>query len=102
VDTKTKRYLIGAIRKIWRWSKERRECLKTAQRSKKRYLCNICHKLTLEPVVDHVIPVVPLNWGGVFWDWDVYVARMFHENLQTLCKKCHNYKSNLERQERNK
>jgi hypothetical protein len=61
----------------------------------------MCHKLTKEPVVDHVKPVVPTNWGKeTFWDWDVYISMMFGNTLQVLDKKCHQKKSNLERQER--
>lgn len=55
--------------------------------------------------VDHIVPVVDPEVG--FTNWDDYIEGMFSEedNLQLLCKKCHDRKSTEERsvaQERRK
>lgn len=48
--------------------------------------------------IDHIDPVIPLeHWN---WDWNDYISRIFcsEENLQPLCKECHNEKSNIEKE----
>ena len=111
IDKKTKVYLIGSIRKIWRWSKVRRDCLKAAQihsniskHSKKihlnRYRCAICKKLTTEPVADHISPVVPVTWREGEWDWNQYIMNMFTGALQAVCKPCHKNKTKKENKAR--
>ena len=48
--------------------------------------------------VDHINPVVDPSVG--FTTWDEYIERMFCEadNLQLLCKSCHDSKTKQERQ----
>jgi 5-methylcytosine-specific restriction endonuclease McrA len=48
--------------------------------------------------VDHINPVVDPEMG--FTTWDDYIEGMFSEmdNLQVLCKKCHDIKSANERE----
>lgn len=74
-----------------------------------KYFCADCKQvvpLTVDKkknvFVDHIEPVVDPTEG--FKSWDVYIERMFcaEKNLQVLCKKCHDYKSLLEREERKK
>lgn len=50
--------------------------------------------------VDHIIPVVDPKNG--FTTWDDYIVRLFcpKENLQVLCKECHNIKSATEKKAR--
>lgn len=78
--------IISAMRKIWLWSEERRECLKLAK-TKKNYRCNKCKKLfpKKEVQVDHIEEI------GAFINWDTYMERLFCpiSNLQVLCKPCH-------------
>lgn len=47
--------------------------------------------------VDHILPIVDPAIG--FTTWDEYIERMFceKENLQLLCKSCHDIKSDEER-----
>lgn len=85
-------YLKSAIRKIWRWSPQRRECLKSAY----CYYCKRKRKL----LADHKIPVVDPERG--FFDWNTYIDRMFNGELQPLCKDCHNEKSRGENARRRK
>ena len=84
-------YLKSAIRRIWRWSKQRRECLKTDK-------CAQCKSKSKVLFADHIHPVVDTKTG--FKDWNTYIDRMFNGDLQPLCEQCHKAKSNKENQER--
>ena len=85
-------YIKSALRKIWRWSPQRRECLK----AKKCCKCSGGGKL----YADHVSPVVETRKG--FQGWDIYISRLFEGTLQPLCEKCHSIKSKAEAKERAK
>lgn len=85
-------YLVGHIRKIWRWSLKRRQVLRDADK------CYVCHEPSGEYQADHVIPVGPAplrGWTG----WDEYLQRMFEGELKAICKKCHKEKTSKERKE---
>ena len=47
--------------------------------------------------VDHIIPVVDPNKG--FETWDVFVERLYcdQDNLQAICKPCHDIKTKQEK-----
>lgn len=73
-------------------SRERSECLKKAKVDRGLYQCAICPpgKLTRysDTQVDHKITAVPLTgWDG----FDSFIERLFCpvEDLQVLCKPCH-------------
>lgn len=87
--------IIASLRKIWLYSPERREAKKKAKRGKE-YLCACCKKTYLKVSVDHIDPV------GTFTSWDAFINRLFCsvENLQILCKGCHDAKTLHERNER--
>ncbi len=84
------------------------QCLNAAKRGKKinwrtgklaeHYQCNSCSKeFPLKEVqVDHKNPIVPVTG---FVSWDEVINNMFCEqdNLQVLCKECHNTKSQVEK-----
>jgi len=67
------------------------------------YTCKECkHEFPAKEVnVDHVLPVVDPETG--FENWDVFVKRLFcgKDNLQVLCKPCHDKKTKLEKGTRN-
>lgn len=93
-DTK----IMSAIRKIWRFSPERRQCLAEATIDWLA-LCKACgqyvhHKLI---TVDHVDPVVPTTG---FDSWDGVIHRMRYNKLTTLCESCHKAKTKAENAER--
>lgn len=90
-------YLKAAFRKIWRWSKERREVLKRAGGK-----CEQCGKRKKDIVVDHVDPVVDPRVG--FVGWDAFYGRLFVpvDKMQGLCKTCHTIKTKQENAERRK
>ena len=97
MDKKTKTYIISALRRIWRWSKERHEVLRAAHLYKNTYKCAQCkNNFDRQHVkVDHIKPVVIKK----FWGWTEYIERLFctELNLQVLCQNCHNVKSKRER-----
>jgi len=55
-----------------------------------------------EKVVDHINPVVPLDWAEDYWDWKVVIENMYcsEDNLQVISKKAHKAKTNIENQVR--
>lgn len=60
--------------------------------------CIINGKRARNVAVDHISPI------GDFVNWDRVIERMFVEEdgLQVLCKKCHDEKTQQEKQERKK
>lgn len=89
-------YIKSHLRKIWRWSPKRRECLTAKQ-------CFKCRNRTRKLYADHIEPVV--NPAKGFEDWNTYIKRMFEGPLQPLCSACHKVKSleeNKLRRERRK
>lgn len=83
-------YIKSALRKIWRWSPKRRECLKAKK-------CKRCSKVG-DLFADHITPVVSTIYG--FQDWNTYIWRLFDGELQALCADCHDEKTKQEAKER--
>lgn len=99
-DTK----IMSAIRKIWRFSPERRQCLAEATQddlscNPKLVICTACDKWVHPKLitVDHIDPVVPVTG---FDSWDGVIHRMRHNELMTLCESCHKTKTKSENAER--
>lgn len=82
--------------------------MRSARKSRGMYLCNCCEELVplttkqgrkkqKNVFVDHIVPVVDPEVG--FTNWDEYIENMFseEENLQVLCKECHDIKTSEER-----
>ncbi len=86
-------YLKSAFRKIWRWSPQRRECLKGTS-------CVSCRREIPKEIkrADHISPVVDPKYG--FVGWDEYYRRMFYGKLQLLCDTCHKVKTKAEGKQR--
>lgn len=78
-----------AIRRIWAFSPNRRECLKAALIGDGYYRCAHCKRATEKATVDHKTPI------GMSKGWDEFVKAMFIESigLQCLCSQCHKTKS---------
>jgi len=90
------------------------ECLQKACVGKKvnvktnrlsaHYECNICkeHVPTSEIQVDHIKPIVDPVTG--FTTWDSFIENLFCEedNLQAVCKPCHDIKTKAENTVRKK
>lgn len=98
MDSLSKRYLIGAARKIFRWSRERKEALKRASVGTKKWACSVCNEVVgpKERDVDHIIPVNDVK--ALKWSWDAFYDRLFcsADNLRVLCKPCHKKKTAAE------
>lgn len=87
-------YIKSHLRKIWRWSPSRKDCLKSK-------LCIQCGRKGTEARrlrADHIEPVVDPLHG--FQTWDIYISRMFNGKLQALCDGCHKLKSKEENAQR--
>ncbi len=93
-------FVKGHLRRASRWWKPISEVVKEARVGRGLYLCAGCKNNVPNSIVvnnrrvknifcDHVDPVVSLEEG--FTGWDDYVERLFCEkqNLQVLCKHCH-------------
>ena len=91
----------------WKWAPIS-ETLQAARTRRGFYLCNGCKKevplsykegkkKVKNVAVDHIKPVVDPSTG--FTTWDEKINRLFCEmdNLQVLCKACHDVKTNDER-----
>ena len=97
----------GALRNVARRMPAKQEALRLAihptergVRGGKLYICNhcgLCFKRE-EVQVDHKEPVIPLD--REIRDWNEYIERLFcsPNNLQVLCKPCHQIKSNGEKE----
>ncbi len=93
-------YLAAAARKVWRWSPERREVLKSASLPQDYWRCAGCAKKAPKVQIDHVIPVGPSPKG--FTGWDEFYRRLFCEagNLRALCVPCHRATTKKQAKER--
>lgn len=66
----------------------RQEVVKRCKVDKDTSRCEKCRKLVDKVQIDHIVTVVPLLG---FDDWNGFISRMFTnpENLQGICKECH-------------
>lgn len=93
-------FVKGHLRRASRWWKPISEVPKEARKGRGVYLCNGCGELVPNSIVvdgkrmkgvfvDHKNPVVDPLTG--FTGWDSFVNNLFceRENLQLLCKSCH-------------
>lgn len=108
-DAKRKSFIIGALRTGSRKWPPRYETLNASKTEKKvnkasgriaqHYRCVSCSEEfpASQVQVDHIEPVIDPAVG--FVSWEVFIDRLFcaHDNLQVLCKPCHNTKTNQER-----
>lgn len=113
-EARYRSFIVSALRKTWvRWP-VRNKVKGDARVERGKYLCAGCGEIVPSSIkndagkrinnvtVDHIEPVVDPEVG--FTTWDDYIERMFVErdNLQALCKECHDRKSAEERQRKKK
>jgi hypothetical protein len=89
--------IIAAIRKVWRFSPERRAVIDAARVLDFHHevwcaKCNTRVHVKLA-CVDHVESCVPLTG---FDSWDAYIHRMRTNQMQILCEPCHKAKTKEE------
>jgi 5-methylcytosine-specific restriction endonuclease McrA len=103
-EARYKNFIISLLRRgTSRWA-PKQLVKKEARVSRGIYICAYCkeevpttiksgRKREQNIFVDHIEPIVDPNKG--FTTWDEYVERMFceKENLQLLCKACHDDKT---------
>lgn len=84
----------SALRKVWQWSPMRSQALKAARIGINQYKCAECSAISSlkQVAVDHISPC------GSIDDLNAYKQRLFHGELQVLCKEpCHKAKTASER-----
>lgn len=113
ISPKEQNLIKGALRRVFSRSELRRKVIEASRiehsdpsrkQVKKWCLCNVCKlpEAISYIVVDHILPVVPLDKPLLEMTATELVDRMWCEenNLQSICPKCHNEKTSLERKER--
>lgn len=99
---------MGKLRELARYSPEKQFALRMAEipdlkgsRGGRRFRCNQCGKpFDVKDVqVDHINPIIPHGMTLDDLTYDTIVYRLFcsPDNLQVLCKPCHQDKTNAER-----
>lgn len=110
-DAKKRNWIISQLRGSFRRYATKYEVLREAQTEKKinastgriaqHYRCNCCKKEFVQSSVqvDHIVPVMKATG---FDTWDDYINSLFcsKDNLQVLCKGCHQKKTNTENKDR--
>lgn len=89
--------IVAALRKVWMYSKVRRDALKAGYLGDGWWKCARCEVKTERPTVDHTIPVVRPEEG--FKDWGVFITNLLYcevRELDVLCRACHRNKTKNE------
>lgn len=92
IPTETR--LVSALRKVWRWSKERRLVKEGARRAADQFQCSVCLKLVDRIEIDHLHDMAGLiKRTGVLAEsnWQKYVELLFcsADHLRPVCPPCH-------------
>lgn len=109
-EAKFKSIIVSALRNASRWWQPAQEAKKDAcvgviinkktGKKAKHYKCIHCNNVFVEQDIrmDHINPVIsPLDG---FVSWDIYIDRLFapKEGYQCLCNKCHDTKTQKEKE----
>lgn len=97
------RYIIPALRRIWRYYPLRRQTLEAAfSKETGLYQCANCLLEHEKVQVDHIDPIGTCKRPDGRTDYNMYVDRLLttKENLQCLCVDCHKTKTKSENKER--
>jgi 5-methylcytosine-specific restriction endonuclease McrA len=111
-EARLKAFIVSALRGAFRKFPTKYEVLNAAFTGKKinkktkrlssHYRCKSCNDEfpTSEVNVDHIYPVVSPDEG--FTTWDKFISNLFcpKEDLQVLCKTCHDAKTKEENKQR--
>lgn len=109
-ESRYRQFIINNLRRATQKWKPIQDCLKEARVERGIYHCNGCHeevpatikddknKRVKNVFVDHIRPVIDPNIG--FTTYDDFINGLFCErdNLQLLCKTCHDIKSQEEKE----
>lgn len=112
LDPKTLKRVIDAVRKEFSLSieyaiiKHKGLAREVGPRGGRRFICNKCSNIFDENSIkiDHIIPIVPLDSSAAEMGLEMFYnrCRCSADNLQVLCKTCHDLKSKQENEERKK
>ena len=93
--------VIANLRKASQYWTPINMCRKHAKVGIKRYQCSICGAIVEKVAIDHIRAVVPID--GIA-SWDEFINNLFCDvdNLQALCKDCHDIKTKEENKLRKK
>lgn len=84
------------MRKVWYWSEERNEALRSAKVSRGLWKCEKCDFVGIrkEMAVDHIEPVVAVDSNDEDI-WNSFIKRLFcgADGLQVICRECHSKKT---------
>ena len=96
------RYIIPALRKIWRFYPYRREVLEEAKDGRGFHKCYVCGNKFKDVQVDHIDPVGTCKREDGRTDYNKFIDRLLcpKENLGVICKTCHSIKTKQESSER--
>jgi len=88
--------IVNALRRLWLFSPERREAIKSSKVTG-GYKCCVCGGIIPNQKLVKVDHKEQVRSHG--WDWDTFMERLFcpSEGLQIMCKGCHDMKSKEER-----
>lgn len=105
VDKLTRQRIIAALRKIWSFSEDRKDVIRTYKVGPNQFQCAACGNIVggKDFEVDHHEPVVLPEDDSEF-SFDKYIERLFCDisNLSLICKSCHKAKTQAENQLRRK
>lgn len=98
------RYIIPALRKIWRWYPPRSLALKLSLQENGLYKCARCLENHEKVQVDHIDPIGTCKRPDGRTDYNRFIDRLLCpiENLQCLCSDCHKGKTKRENSARTK
>jgi 5-methylcytosine-specific restriction endonuclease McrA len=110
ISAKDRNKLKGALRRAFATSDLRRAIIQAAlvehsdpsrPRVKQWFRCNLCKQLDAKSyaVVDHILPVIPVDTSFESVGLDFTADRMWCDpmNLQALCTPCHDVKTKAEK-----
>jgi 5-methylcytosine-specific restriction endonuclease McrA len=95
MEKKLKSRIVGSLRKLWLYSSERNNVIKSALVERGRFKCNLCGGIFKrnEIQVDHLKMISKMD----IWCWNKYIDNLFNSEQQVLCKLCHKQKTKNEK-----
>ena len=99
------KYIVAALRNIWRYNPDRKKAKELASDGRGRYKCYVCGELHKEVQIDHKDPVGPCRFPDGSRDYNLLIKRLLYsgiDNLAAICMFCHEIKSSKEKTARAK
>lgn len=92
------RYIIPALRKIWRWYPTRTKVKNRSLQDNGLYKCELCFSEVDHIQIDHIDPIGTCKRENGKTDYNMFIDRLLcaEENLQAICSNCHKQKTKKE------